>query len=95
MFETERQRDRDTASSLVFVRLCLCVSVSLCWIGLAISGHAEDNNAVVIDFSYAGYGGGGVRVPFVPDVLVRKVREILKESGKSNLSATAPFLPNR
>jgi len=68
MFDAETQRHRDTASTLVFVKLCLCVSVSLCWIGLANSGHAEDEK-VVIDFSYAGYGGGGVPVPSVPDVL--------------------------
>src|ERR1043166_10160397 len=68
MLNTETQRHRDTASSLVFIKLCLCVSVSLCLLGLSSPGHAE-NEAVVIDFSYAGYGGGGVSVPSVPDVL--------------------------
>src|SRR5215213_4899094 len=68
MFDTETRRHRDTASSLVFIKLCLCVSVSLCLIGLPFPGHAEDN-AVVIDFSHAGYGGGGVSVPLVHGAL--------------------------
>src|SRR5689334_18151840 len=36
--------------------------------GLSLSAAVEGDR-VVIDFSYAGYGGGGVRVPSVPDVL--------------------------
>jgi hypothetical protein len=68
MFDTETRRHRGRASSLVFIKLCLCVSVSLCWTGLSFSGHAKDD-VVAIDFSHAGYGGGGVSVPSVGSVL--------------------------
>ncbi|HWS89641.1 MAG TPA: DUF6298 domain-containing protein [Pyrinomonadaceae bacterium] len=42
--------------------------MSLCLLGLPFPGRAR-NEEVVIDFSHAGYGGGGARVPSVPDVL--------------------------
>ncbi|HEX8117426.1 MAG TPA: hypothetical protein VF521_09145, partial [Pyrinomonadaceae bacterium] len=49
-------------------RIMLMAVALVALTGLSLSAAVEDDN-VVIDFSYAGYGGGGVRVPSVPDVL--------------------------
>lgn len=55
-------------------RVLVAIVVLAALTGLSFSRHrlasaAVEDDAVRLDFSHAGYGGGGVRVPLVPDAL--------------------------
>lgn len=58
-----------TAARLAMVFAAVAALTGLSDTGRAPASAAFEEEAVLIDFSYAGYGGGGVRVPAVPDAL--------------------------
>lgn len=71
MCEMKKKRHRP-ARILVFVVIALAALTGLPFLPrapAASAARAFEDDAVLIDFSHAGYGGGGVRVPFVPATL--------------------------
>ena len=69
--EKVRHRRRTKTARFLFVVAALAALTGLSFPRRTptASSAAFEEDAVLIDFSHAGYGGGGVRVPFVPGAL--------------------------
>jgi hypothetical protein len=67
MFEMKKPSHR--SARILAAAVALAALTGLTPLPRTSSSAAVADDAVVIDFSHAGYGGGGARVPSVPDVV--------------------------